>query len=112
MTKEFIPYDQALIIKELGFDEPCFGIYYTKDGDIRKIDINEVGDAPLYQQAFKFFRDKYDFEGIVQKYHEGYMYITSNHKIKPYQLELVGFKTYEEAEQACLEKLIEIVKNK
>jgi hypothetical protein len=24
MEKEFIPYEQALALKELGFDEPCF----------------------------------------------------------------------------------------
>ena len=24
MNKEFIPYEQALELKELGFDEPCF----------------------------------------------------------------------------------------
>ena len=28
ISKNFIPYDLALKLKELGFDEPCFG-YYT-----------------------------------------------------------------------------------
>ncbi len=32
MNKEFIPYEQALALKELGFDEPCFG-YYVIDRD-------------------------------------------------------------------------------
>jgi hypothetical protein len=27
MEKEFIPYKQALALKELGFDEPCLGWY-------------------------------------------------------------------------------------
>ena len=27
MIKEFIPYQQALALKELGFDEPCFMTY-------------------------------------------------------------------------------------
>jgi hypothetical protein len=27
MNKEFIPYEQALALKELGFDEPCLGFY-------------------------------------------------------------------------------------
>ena len=31
MNKEFIPYEQALELKELGFDEECFG-WYSKDG--------------------------------------------------------------------------------
>jgi hypothetical protein len=27
MEKEFIPYEQALELKELEFNEPCFGCY-------------------------------------------------------------------------------------
>jgi hypothetical protein len=26
-TKEFIPYEQALALKKLGFDESCLGYY-------------------------------------------------------------------------------------
>ena len=29
MEKEFIPYEQALALKELGFDEPCL-VYITQ----------------------------------------------------------------------------------
>ena len=29
MTKEFIPYEQALALKELGFDEHCLASFYT-----------------------------------------------------------------------------------
>ena len=29
MKKEFIPYSEALALKELGFDEPCVQAYYT-----------------------------------------------------------------------------------
>lgn len=35
MEKEFIPYEIALALKELGFDEPCLG-YYRKDNPILK----------------------------------------------------------------------------
>ena len=27
MREQFIPYEQALNLKELGFDEPCFATY-------------------------------------------------------------------------------------
>ena len=30
MEKEFVPYELALRMKELGFDEPCFGYYNNK----------------------------------------------------------------------------------
>ena len=32
MDKEFIPYEQALALKELGFDEPCFRWYDERWG--------------------------------------------------------------------------------
>lgn len=48
MIDNFLPYQQALDLKELGFDEECFDYY-------------DQVPAPLYQQAFKFFRDKYNF---------------------------------------------------
>ena len=31
MDKEFFPYEEALALKELGFDEPCFGYYLCKN---------------------------------------------------------------------------------
>ena len=35
MNKEFVPYEQALDLKELGFDEECLG-YYRKDNPTLK----------------------------------------------------------------------------
>ena len=61
MEKEFIPYEQALALKELGFDEPCFGYYVplldnTQELEIKLIQTNgnKIVIAPLYQQAFSF----------------------------------------------------------
>ena len=31
MMKEFVPYNEALELRKLGFDEPCFG-YYEPNG--------------------------------------------------------------------------------
>ena len=58
----FVPYEQALALKELGFDEPCLG-WYSKDGTFYegKMTIHQgLLSAPLYQQAFSFFREKYN----------------------------------------------------
>ena len=30
MKREFVPYEQALELKELGFDEPCLSFYDCK----------------------------------------------------------------------------------
>jgi hypothetical protein len=71
MNKEFIPYEQALELKELGFNEECMAYYFIYQ-DVLHFDImnnetvnNEVDAvkpyciAPLYQQAFRWLRNQY-----------------------------------------------------
>jgi hypothetical protein len=116
MQKEFIPYEQALALKELGFDEPCLGVFYNPN-DLQSQGFGhyrgENTNAPLYQQAFRWFREKYSIHAWI-------INAEDNHNVfKPFfrgvnihDQHLVDFyKTYEEAELACLKKLIEIVKN-
>jgi hypothetical protein len=118
MNKEFIPYEQALELKELGFDEPCFGCYDEKRVfgltvmSIKQYYTNSKEDtwncsAPLYQQAFRWFREKYGLHNYVYKNVAGAdfwgYYTWKTGGTSPYN-------SYEEAELACLEKLIEIVK--
>jgi hypothetical protein len=117
MEKEFIPYEQALALKELGFDEPCFGLYhydttfYPTQCKSHEQFYGQICLAPLYQQAFRWFREKYNLFGQVN-IHTYFIYNISNdgfEMIKQYD-KLTN--TYEEAELACLIKLIEIVKSK
>jgi hypothetical protein len=113
MEKEFMPYAEALALKELGFNEPCFKVYDTL-GYIR--DEKEMDNlflekclAPLYQQAFRWFREKYDYDGYFFS-NTSYRYRVVIKKI--YTMEnLVDIMTdtYEEAELECLKKLIEII---
>lgn len=120
IEKEFIPYEQALQLKELGFDEPCFGYYYTLDNkkvglemyiDVQHQDTYFV-QAPLYQQAFRWFRENYKCEFHIEcrthtsvKYYEVFLFDGNKHSM------VFGKSlTYEEAELECLKKLIEIVK--
>jgi hypothetical protein len=114
IEKEFIPYKQALALKELGFDEPCLGRYWHEEFKLINIDKQfEVPhyacSAPLYQQAFRWFREKYpELDFAVGKIYNG----TNNYH---YHINLLWeyFEgTYEEAELECLKKLIEIVKTK
>jgi hypothetical protein len=127
MNKEFVPYQESLALKELGFDEPCFG-YWNIDPQIKTPYFNMVKPfehdwclpAPLYQQAFRWFREKYKLIGLVQRditrnYNGWWFKILSQieEKDNPILLYSEDFNkdTYEEAELACLKKLIEIVKN-
>lgn len=123
MNKEFCTYEQAMALKELGFDEPCIGWYnpqvnYKKVTTDRYWAFHLTGEwenfkpSPLYQQAFRFFREKHKLVADIRSEHLGYYTSIVNRDVmmrivmKPVNI----FETYEEAESACLDKLIEIVK--
>ena len=124
--KDFIPYEQALELKELGFDEPCFGLYAPPSKTIflhhyGLLSAKEQILGPLYQQAFRWFREKHGiFVSIVPNRHGrldsfiGWIYVPLNGSTKDINVGdyKIGFNTPEEAELACLNKLIEIVKTK
>ena len=127
LETEFIPYEQALALRELGFDEPCFGFYigdiirlcsftnYPFKNSIVPYDTQEYTvTAILYQQAFRWFREKYSHYAFLQPtsdlISENYCFkILDQYSGKFYSK---SYEKYEEAELECLKKLIEIVKSK
>jgi len=118
MNKEFIPYEQALALKELGFDEPCVSSY-SKQGQLSDLaDCYTISNykeqlfylAPLYQQAFKWFREKYGLVIVIKPISD--IKLELGYNLTKNGLIMKACTTYEEAELACLIKLIEIVKNK
>jgi hypothetical protein len=116
MTKEFIPYEQALALKELGFDEPCFAYYKDMKGEkvllYDSMDFDGECSAPLYQQAFRWFREKCKLHSTItsisQESWQWHITKPSESLGKMYEED---FYTYEETELECLIKLIEIVKD-
>jgi hypothetical protein len=123
MNKEFIPFEQALKLKELGFDVFFKDYYYDKKGELSYLmyhenfaNIKTHCPAPLYQQAFRWFREKYNFCYFIRgNNYDGYNYDIDNLGLLRYKFEIDNrftFKTYEKAENACLDKLIELVKSK
>jgi hypothetical protein len=120
MEKEFVPYEQALALKELGFNKPCFGYWKSKNWLIQEktrtdgyTHADQECSAPLYQQAFDFFREKYGiWQTVLQNTDIDWTYdILPINGIHDYKL-IDVFEEYNEAKQACLKKLIEIVKSK
>ena len=120
MNKEFIPHEQALALKELGFDEGCLAIYnINEELETGYYQNKYVIAAPLYQQAFRFFREKFDLQYSIDwnKFYDKtpYQYEVRptwrNEPLRPYGTSGMC-KTYEQAELKCLKKLIEIVKLK
>lgn len=130
MEKELVSYEIALALKELGFNEPCFTYYYDISGELRKnisVDIHNgwtyfpnlklITLAPIFSQAFRFFRERHGLYGLytMGDYENNfYWQIWRNDSITKTYITASNyvFEKYEEAELACLMKLIEIVKNK
>lgn len=140
LSKEFIPYEQALALKELGFDEKCIAADYDANGKIviqyadegiTNTELDEITaqcneDAvengenpidydpavPLYQQAFRWFRQKHNLQAemVFSEKPDRFYYYIGN--MVTGDMDRGSNMSYEEAELACLEKLIEIIKNK
>jgi hypothetical protein len=121
-NKDFVEYQEALELKQLGFNEPCLAFYNGKFLDSTQYDFDncsmkDIGQcllAPTYSQAFRWFREKHNLEGIFQHAQERLWYKFHISTYLEYGKKNIyaGFEypTYEEAEFACLKKLIEIVK--
>lgn len=128
METEFVTYKQALALTKLGFVGPAMGLYYEKGKKLyygagsfssRR---HENILAPLYSEAFRWLRNEHLTYGIIIPINvskiqgidytieihpppdeHGLVHILKNTKV---------YASYEDAEQACLDKLIKIVKNK
>ena len=120
MEKEFIPYEESLSLNELGFDEKCISVYLTSNKQpypiYRPYTNKEQTDEllrPLYQQAFRFFREKYGYDVSIKKRRFEIEKLEVYGEDNPdYYFTDFPFDSYEESEFKCLLKLIEIVKRK
>lgn len=138
MKKEFIPYELALVLRELGFDKPCLAFWDAYNGDTHLF-FKQRGD---YHWLLKLFGEKpkpileisnWEIEylqgdGIVlaPTFSQAFRWFREKydcHHTIQHNKKYVGiayssvvnfsideFNTYEEAELECLKKLIEIVK--
>jgi hypothetical protein len=123
MKQEFVPYEESLELKELKFDEECFAWYAeTKNlqisPDVYKewtskpcnnsniiiVFNSDCVTAPTYSQAFRFFREKFNCHHTINL-NKKYVGIAYSSVVN---FSIDEFNTYEEAELACLKKLIEI----
>ena len=115
LEKEFVTYEQALALQELGFDEECFATWNgeTLDMSLQIPSDDYFTQAPLKQQVFRWFRKKYDLHSYIfswSKREIGWGYDIPNDLSTVRQTNDNTFNTYEEAENACIDKLFELTK--
>ena len=125
LEKEFVPCKEGLELKELGFNETCLAIYNGSKlfyGEFKHTHQYYKNNGKiLFQQAFRWFRDKHNLEYQIIKSSNGNYSAVIHLNTQEYLdkistlhhgciAEVVDCYSYEEAELACLRKLIEIVK--
>jgi hypothetical protein len=114
-NKDFTLYPEASELNKLGFEEPCLAFYngtflestQYRFYDCSMMDIGQCFLAPTYSQAFRWFREKYNCHHTIKLINEKYVGIAYSSVVN---FSIDEFNTYEEAELACLRKLIETVK--
>ena len=131
MEKEFVLYELAVELKEMGFDEPCLACYLDGKFVVKlqsqnkqfeffnnsTFSIDNSFASPLFQQAFRWFREKYpNIEFILPMKKKKDLGVFWGGGIKSEDMNFPksygsNFKTYEQAELECLKQLIKIAKN-
>ncbi len=128
---KFVPYDLAVRLKNLGFDEPCFATYFTigawqidcTEGALN-LNNNKPTEysilAPTWGEAFDWFHDEFELLANIQKlpqnsYH-AHIQSTSDEYLELLRehdnicIDEVGdVYTYEDVKLETLIKLIEYV---
>ena len=121
MEKQFVPYELALKLKEIGFNEEClrhyenddealyesFGLGYLKNSDLTEYETS----APLWQQAFDWFRINKKLTTVVFEVEGGkwdWNIQDANMEEDEEYFDIPLSDTYEEAKLKCLIKLIEL----
>ena len=136
-----MPYELALKLKQLGFDEPCLAnligfsdgtkengrykinhqqVFYPNDYTSFDDKSEELGltplgicGVPLFQQAFRWFREKHKlFVSIEYSTRSQTDFVITINKIPVNDARDEDYKTYEVAELAALDKMSEIVEIK
>lgn len=137
MKEQFVTYEIALALKELGFDEKCIGHFYKdktfaitaitssnrydffKNSNIKHtiFEMKIVCVAPLWQQAIDWFRENYNMDIYVNnKFNHlpkkwlGIISIVDEY-YKEYNTEKYFNNFYDAREQAIL-KAIELCEKK
>jgi len=137
MNKEFIPYTEALALKELGFDEPCFSVYYNEEDHEHEqaLALKELGfDEPCFSV---YYNGEYHEHGIQNQflheknecsaplYQQVINWFAGNHQIyigktgyddgitpKRFVYHVNDFYVQEQSYDGAIKEAIEIIKNK
>lgn len=126
MEEQFVPYEQALALKELGFDEPCIAHFRGRDTeptpqfsvDFKTEKNSDFGDGdywfarPLWQQAFEWFRKQYGLHGTYTPL--AFEVLERDNDFVEWGCVFEGYPedNFESARINCFNKIVEMIKEK
>lgn len=138
MEKQFIPYELALKLRDLGYGNKklnfywgCFAYYATDKTSFKgelipnntltkhsRFDYSQFVNAPLWQQAFDWFREVHNLTLGIAVYNKTFV---ETGMAKPFEPIILkddkcswsgGFDNYDKTKLESLMKLIEIYESK
>lgn len=128
IKKEFVPYELALRLKQLGFTDRCFGRYFKGELGVSSMydfkNADDIVNAPTFSQVFRWLRENHDLDGETNRYSPSYgeakifgvdliyLAVINGEVFFPELEGMTLFYSREEAEIACLEKMIETLEQK
>ena len=124
MKNQFVTYEIALKLKELGFDEECFCTYHNAElsrNPSHKIDAtpiqgkpyiwknskfhNSIVCAPLWQQVIDWLREEHNIHLYLPKsVYDGYVYVVNS------KYSDTIYNDYYDAREQAILKAIELCK--
>ena len=118
---EFVSYEQAVALKELGvyIAPPCYTVYRKYDNIdavlIIRAESMETIDlvAPLKSQVFRWFDENTSYQGFVTHSikEEHFDWYIINYDDVSQGIECIEYySSRQEAESACISKLLELTK--
>lgn len=123
LQEQFVLYELALELKNLGFDEECLAYWYAGGNELiynpipkYELEKYKLGfGAPIWQQAFEWFGNKGYYSYIEPVIVEGaasrikFDYVILSEKGAEEEYNNKPYHTIYEGRVACLTKLIEII---
>lgn len=119
LEDQYVTYGQALVLRDLGFNQKCLGCYTykieTRSWELNYVisnnDIQWILAAPLKQQALKWFRDVHELPMHIRlswnEKRNGWGYILH---INDPDVDEKFYLTYEQAESEGIWKMIRLIK--
>jgi hypothetical protein len=117
MKEQFVTYEIALSLKELGYDEECLAAFNNGKicllGEFKKINpMKWDAPAPLWQQCIDWFREKQKIHIIFSAGRDlGYSY-RAVYLVHFHSIGNGFYKTYEEAREQVILQCIELLKER